>query len=93
MNKSLSEQGFRMPAEWEKQRSVWIIWPYNKNDWPGLFKFIPKTVSEIVSIVSKTQTVNLIIKTKKDIKIIRKELKQGNYKKNNVTFLILHNMI
>ena len=82
MNKSLSEQGFRMPAEWEKQRSVWIIWPYNKNDWPGLFKFIPKTVSEIVSIVSKTQTVNLIIKTKKDIKIIRKELKQGNYKKN-----------
>ena len=66
MNKSLSEQGFRMPAEWEKQRSVWIIWPYNKNDWPGLFKFIPKTVSEIVSIVSKTQTVNLIIKTKKE---------------------------
>ena len=89
MNKSLSEQGFRMPAEWEKQRSVWIIWPYNKNDWPGLFKFIPKTVSEIVSIVSKTQTVNLIIKTKKDIKLIRKELKQGNYKKNNVKFHVI----
>ena len=23
--------GFRMPAEWEPQNSVWIAWPYNKN--------------------------------------------------------------
>ena len=29
--------GFRMPAEWEPQNSVWIAWPYNKNDWPGLY--------------------------------------------------------
>ena len=31
--------GFRMPAEWEPQNSVWIAWPYNKNDWPGLYQF------------------------------------------------------
>ena len=23
---------FRMPAEWEPQKSVWISWPHNKND-------------------------------------------------------------
>ena len=33
---------FRMPAEWEKQQSTLIGWPYNKNDWPGKFKNIPK---------------------------------------------------
>ena len=33
MNKKFD--GFRMPAEWEPQNSVWIAWPYNKNDWPG----------------------------------------------------------
>ena len=89
MIKSLSEEGFRMPAEWEKQQSVWIIWPYNKNDWPGLFKFIPKTVSEIVSVISKTQTVNLIVKIKKDIKLIKKKLKKNNYTKTNVKFHVI----
>ena len=37
MNEKLN--GFRMPAEWENQKSVWIAWPYNKYDWPGLYKF------------------------------------------------------
>ena len=53
-----------MPAEWEKQESIWITWPYNKKDWPDLFESIPKKVAEIVSIISKTQKVNLIIKLK-----------------------------
>ena len=43
MSEKLS--GFRMPGEWEKQKSVWIAWPYNKNDWPGLYKFFPDAVS------------------------------------------------
>ena len=37
MNNNLSLIGYRMPAEWELQESVWIAWPYNKSDWPGLF--------------------------------------------------------
>ena len=45
MNEKLN--GFRMPAEWENQKSVWIAWPYNKYDWPGLYKFIPKVVLEL----------------------------------------------
>ena len=52
--------GFRMPAEWEPQNSVWIAWPYNKNDWPGLYKFIPEVILEIIKKISKTQKVNLI---------------------------------
>ena len=46
MNDKLT--GFRMPAEWETQNSVWIAWPYNKNDWPGLYQFIPEIVLEII---------------------------------------------
>ena len=89
MNKYLSELGFRMPAEWEKQRSVWIVWPYNRNDWPGLFEYIPKTVSKIVSVISKTQKVNLIIKIKKDKKYIKKKLIENKYKKANVKFHVI----
>ena len=46
MSEKLS--GFRMPGEWEPQKSVWIAWPYNKKDWPGLYKFIPKVILEII---------------------------------------------
>ena len=51
MNKKFD--GFRMPAEWEPQNSVWIAWPYNKNDWPGLYKFIPKVILEIIKKFQK----------------------------------------
>ena len=40
--------GFRMPGEWEAQRSVWIAWPYNINDWPGLYKLIPEVILDII---------------------------------------------
>ena len=42
--------GFRMPAEWEPQNSVWIAWPYNKNDWPRLYQFIPEVILSLIHI-------------------------------------------
>ena len=46
---------FRMPAEWEPQKSVWIAWPHNKNDWPGLFEKIPNVVGKIIKYLTKDQ--------------------------------------
>ena len=60
MNNNLSLIGYRMPAEWELQESVWIAWPYNKSDWPGLFKNIPKIVSQMISELSRSQKINLL---------------------------------
>ena len=44
---------FRMPAEWEKQKSTLIGWPYNKNDWPGKFNNIPKIFAKLISKITK----------------------------------------
>ena len=74
--------GFRMPAEWEPQKSVWIAWPYNKNDWPGLYQYIPKVILKIICKISKNQKVNLIInKKEKNIKKLIKlnKIKNVNY--------------
>ena len=79
MNEKL--YGFRMPAEWENQKSVWIAWPYNKYDWPGLYKFIPKVVLEIIYKISKNQTVNLIIHKK--IKNVKKLIQLSKIKNIN----------
>ena len=71
--------GFRMPGEWESQKSVWIAWPYNQNDWPGLYKFIPEVILEIIYKISKHQKVNLVINNKsKSIKKIVKSRKIKN---------------
>ena len=80
MSEKLS--GFRMPGEWEKQKSVWIAWPYNKNDWPGLYKFIPEVILEIIYKISKHQKINLIINNK--IESIKKIFKSSKIK--NVSF-------
>ena len=61
-----------MPGEWEKQKSVWLIWPYNENDWPKLFKRIPGVVGKISACLSINQNVNLIIRNLKDISRIIK---------------------
>lgn len=84
MSKSLSDLGFRMPAEWEKQDSIWITWPYNKLDWPDLFNYIPKKIAEIISIISKTQKVNLIVKLKEKKYKIKKLLKIYGAKFTNI---------
>ena len=86
MIKNFSRLGYRMPGEWEKQSSTWITWPYNKRDWPGLFKYIPKTVAEIVAAISKTQKVNLILKENENIQNIKRILKLYKTKLENINY-------
>ena len=74
-------KGFRMPAEWEAQKSVWIAWPYNKEDWPGLYRYIPKVILEIISKISKHQKVNLIING--DSRNVKKLIKLNKIKNIN----------
>ena len=76
---------FRMPAEWEPQKSVWIAWPYNKSDWPGLYKFIPKVILEIIFIISKSLKVNLIVNKK--ITNVKKLINS-----NKITNIKFHNI-
>ncbi len=53
---------YKMPAEWEPQKSTWIAWPHNKKDWPGKFNEIPWVFTKIISEISKVQKVNLLVK-------------------------------
>ena len=61
MNKVIKTCSFVMPGEFEKQKSVWIVWPHNKKDWPGYFNTIPGTIANIISKLSISQKVKLII--------------------------------
>lgn len=51
--------GFIFPAEWEKQNSIWLSWPHNRDTWPGKFQPIPKKFAEIVSVITRYEHVNI----------------------------------
>ena len=88
MPKMPNEGIYRMPAEWERQKSTWIAWPHNKEDWPGKFSEIPKVFGEIITILSKVQPVNILVKDKSDQKAAIFFLKILGAKIKNIQLII-----
>ena len=84
MSKRINE--FRMPAEWEPQKSVWISWPHNKNDWPGMFEKIPNVVGKIIKYLANHQRIDLLVNTNKSMDEARKKLKRTGCKLSNIKF-------
>ena len=84
MTKKINE--FRVPAEWEPQKSVWMSWPHNKNDWPGLFEKIPNVVGKIIKCLTKDQRINLFVNTTKSKNDTKKYLKKIGCNLPNIKF-------
>ena len=54
--------GYRMPAEWESQTSVWLSWPTNPVTWPGdLLESVRQTYIEVIAALAPDQTVSLLV--------------------------------
>tara|TARA_B100000427_G_C15442448_1_gene565789 strand:- start:91 stop:1143 length:1053 start_codon:yes stop_codon:yes gene_type:complete len=79
---------YRMPAEWEPQKSTWIAWPHNHMDWPGKFSEIPWVFSKIITKLSKVQSVNILVKDKVDLKKAKLFLRVSGAKIKNIRLLI-----
>ena len=79
---------YRMPAEWEKQKSTWIAWPHNKEDWPNKFDLIPTVFAEIISKICKFQKVNILIENKKAKKKINQLLKVFLANTKNISYIV-----
>jgi agmatine deiminase len=52
--------GYRWPAEWEPQASVWLSWPRNPATWPGYFEPVPAEFAQFVGMVADYQPVNIL---------------------------------
>lgn len=56
-----SQLGFRMPAEWEPQRAVWLAWPHKEESWPGAFEPIPAVFARLAAELSTDQVVEILV--------------------------------
>ena len=78
--------GFRMPGEWEIQKSVWMSWPHNKKDWPGLFDKIPSVIGNIIKLLAKDQRIDLLVNTSKSKDNTKRYLKNIGCNVSNIKF-------
>ena len=88
MVSKFKDVGYRMPAEWEKQKSTWVAWPHNKKDWPNKFKLIPDIFAQIIAKISKFQKVNILIENKNLKKKIYLILKNYLANTKNINYTI-----
>ncbi len=51
--------GFRMPAEWDEHRAIWLSWPVRAQTWPGHYDLIPAKFAEIVAAISRFEAVHV----------------------------------
>ncbi len=78
----------RMPAEWERQKAIWLAWPHNKEDWPGKFEPIPYVYAEIIRYLTLTQVVRLVVKNARQQKEVAAILEQAHADLDKVDFII-----
>ncbi|HEY2412069.1 MAG TPA: agmatine deiminase family protein [Pirellulaceae bacterium] len=52
--------GYRWPAEWEPQASVWLAWPRNPNTWPDHFEPVPAEFAQLVRLLADYEPVNIL---------------------------------
>jgi agmatine deiminase len=55
-----AQLGYRWPAEWEPQASVWLAWPRNPNTWPGHFEPVPAEFAQFVRLLAEYEPVNIL---------------------------------
>src|SRR4030042_3300039 len=62
---SCREQGFSMPAEWEKHDAIWLAWPYDPTTFPNRVKSVEATYVQIVKEIHTGEEVNLFVRNER----------------------------
>lgn len=55
------QDGYRMPAEFEPQQKVWMIWPERPDNWRDGGKPAQKAFSEVAKAISKFTEFNMLV--------------------------------
>ncbi|MFW6236288.1 MAG: agmatine deiminase family protein, partial [Desulfovibrionales bacterium] len=59
----MSTPGFRLPAEWEEHAATWLVWPQNREDWPGKIVPVQWTYVEIVRKLAQSEPIYILVGT------------------------------
>lgn len=82
--KTLSELGYRMPAEWEPHRGTWISWPTRESSWPGKFEPVPAHWAAMARELCEAEEVNILVDDQNAVASVGRFLKEHKADASNV---------
>jgi agmatine deiminase len=86
--KTCREQGFYMPAEWEKHDAIWLAWPYDPTTFPNRVERVEATYVKIVEEIHLSEQVNLFVTDRITEKKVAGLFKKADVDLNRINFLI-----
>jgi agmatine deiminase len=64
-------RGYRMPAEWEPHQATYLVWPHNRDTWPGKFKAIPPIFAGLAAAIAEFEPVRILVNRESEIAEVR----------------------
>ncbi len=88
MEKTPSQLGYTMPAEWERHEATWLGWPHNETDWPGKLDTIRWVYGEMVRKIEAQEKVRILVGSKSEEKLARGYLSKAGASLRRVEFIV-----
>ena len=82
------DQGFIMPAEWERHEGTWLAWPEDAVTFPKRLSKVRAQYLRIIELLTEGETVHLAVKNRKTQEGIRESLKDRGVRLGGVHFHI-----
>ena len=60
-----------MPAEWEPHRATYLVWPHNRDTWPGKFEAIPPIFAQIAAAIASFEPIRILVEDEMQIAGVR----------------------
>ena len=80
------QDGFRMPAEWERHLGTWLAWPHSQGTWFERLQAIPPIWIEMIRALQEGEKVYLLVNDPKMEQEARQKLVEANVPLQNVRF-------
>ena len=69
MNKT-KKNGFRLPAEWEPQDGIMLIWPHEGTDWKPYLKEITETYLQLTDVITRYENLLIVAQHLEEVKAL-----------------------
>jgi agmatine deiminase len=60
-----------MPPEWASHQACYLVWPHNRDTWPGKFEMIPPVYADMVAAIAQFEPIRLMVNDEAQIPEIR----------------------
>lgn len=86
-----ADLGYRMPAEWENQKAIWLAWPYNELTFEEFLPKVEKTFIQYIQSLQRGQFIELLVNDEEMHAKVNKQLSSANIDMARVHFHVIPN--